>query len=116
MVLRTFYTALKALMPTSPRCAGLPIELLLYIFQLAEFACPWPDKLLSSRVEFDRDLAGTTLVCNSMEKARSWLHTPPIPGRSLRLIWRVVPSIHPAEPVMSRTHVSLLVTSIRPSE
>ncbi|KAF8597225.1 hypothetical protein BDV93DRAFT_527595 [Ceratobasidium sp. AG-I] len=104
MALRTFYMALKALMPTSPSCLGLPIELVLYIFQLAEFTCPWPDKSLYTKVESDRELAGKILACNAMESTRSWLRTPPIPGRSLRSIWRVEPRIHPAEPVMSRTH------------
>lgn len=111
-MLRAYYTALKALMVSPSRPLGLPIELVLYIFQLAEFTCPFSDKSLYSKVDFDRDLAGTTLVCNAMERARSWLHTPPIPGRLLRLMWRVEPSIHPAEPIMSRTHVSLYIIII----
>ncbi|KAG8796713.1 hypothetical protein FRC12_005807 [Ceratobasidium sp. 428] len=101
-LLRAYYTGVKALSLSSLRRPSLPVEIVLYICQLAEFA--WPNTHLSSKVDYDRSLAGTIMKGEDNTITRPWLCTRPVPRALLGRIWKAEPRIHPTEPVMSRTH------------
>ncbi|QRV73545.1 hypothetical protein RhiJN_01559 [Ceratobasidium sp. AG-Ba] len=102
--LRVYYATVKALALGTLCRPGLPLEIILYVCQLAGFVSPWPDTSFSDKVDYDRSLAGTVMDGEDGAIARPWLCTQPIPGGLLRRIWKAEPHIYPVEPVMSRTH------------
>ncbi|CAE6382057.1 unnamed protein product [Rhizoctonia solani] len=103
-VLYLYYTTVKALALASISRPGLPIEIILYICQLANFTNPWPNKSMYTEVVFDRGAADIPVALGSSNEIRPWLCTPPFSPSILKKSWQFVPCIHPAEPVMSRTH------------
>ncbi|KAF8757673.1 hypothetical protein RHS01_03579 [Rhizoctonia solani] len=46
----------------------------------------------------------TSMESGSSNEIRPWLCSPPLSSLFLKKAWRAEPCIHPAEPVMSRTH------------
>ncbi|CEL56440.1 hypothetical protein RSOLAG1IB_07827 [Rhizoctonia solani AG-1 IB] len=103
--LRLYYTAVKALALASASRPGLPVEIILNVCQLAGFANPLPNGSVYTEVMFDRGATNTPMaLVDSSNEIRPWLCTPPLSPSLLKKVWQAEPLIHPAEPVMSRTH------------
>ncbi|KAL5633555.1 hypothetical protein ACGC1H_003893 [Rhizoctonia solani] len=104
-VLYLYYATVKALARASTSRPGLPIEIILYICQLANFTNPWPNKPMYTEVAFDRGATETpNAPLGPSNEIRPWLCSPPLSPSILRKAWQVEPCIHPAQPIMSRTH------------
>ncbi|KAF8705434.1 hypothetical protein RHS03_05687, partial [Rhizoctonia solani] len=103
-LLRLYYTTVKALALSSLSRPALPVEVILCICQLAGFVDPWPNRSLYAEVAFDRGAVDTSIESGSSNEIRPWLCSPPLSSLFLKKAWRAEPCIHPAEPVMSRTH------------
>ncbi|KAH7326824.1 hypothetical protein B0J17DRAFT_680800 [Rhizoctonia solani] len=104
--LHLYYTTVKSLALASISRPGLPVEIIIYICQLANFTNIWPNKSMYAEVAFDREAtaAESPIALGSSNEIRPWLCTPPLLPSILRKACLVEPCIHPSEPMMSRTH------------
>ncbi|CAE6370569.1 unnamed protein product [Rhizoctonia solani] len=102
--LHLYYTTVKALALPSISRPALPVEIIIHICQLIGFIDPWPNRSVYTEVAFDRGATDTSTASDSSNEIRPWLCTPPLSPSLLKKVWKAEPCIHPAEPVMSRTH------------